>query len=41
MELSLLYLERVENATLQGIQQGERQMVESLLEIKFCSIDED
>ncbi len=41
MELSPLYLERLENATQQGIQQGERQMVESLLEIKFGAIDEE
>jgi len=41
MELSQLYLQRLENATQQGIQQGERQMVESLLEIKIGAIDEE
>ncbi|HEY9810439.1 MAG TPA: hypothetical protein V6D13_14010 [Halomicronema sp.] len=45
MELSPLYLQRLENATQQGIQQGiqqeQRQMVESLLEIKFGAIDEE
>ncbi|WP_317619172.1 hypothetical protein [Laspinema olomoucense] len=39
MELSPLYLERLENATQQGIQQGERRMVEKMLKAKFGEVD--
>ena len=49
MELSPLYLERLEDATQegmqkgiqQGIQQGKRLMVESLLQVYFGEIDEE
>jgi hypothetical protein len=47
MELSPLYLQRLEDATQQGMQQGiqqgiqrERLMVESMLQVKFGEIDE-
>ncbi|HLO49891.1 MAG TPA: hypothetical protein VK211_15850, partial [Kamptonema sp.] len=43
MELSPLYLQRLEDATQQGIQQGiqrtKRLMVESMLQIKFGEVD--
>ncbi|AFY79977.1 hypothetical protein [Oscillatoria acuminata] len=39
MELSPLYLERLENATQQGIQQGQRLMVEGMLQAKFGEVD--
>jgi len=53
MELSPLYLQRLEDATQagvqqgvqqgiqQGVQQGQRLMVESMLQVKFGVIDED
>lgn len=52
MELSPLYLQRLEDATQRGIQQGiqqamqqgiqrERLMVESILQVKFGEIDEE
>ncbi|MCT7972595.1 DUF4351 domain-containing protein [Laspinema olomoucense] len=39
MELSPLYLERLENANQRGIQQGERRMVEKMLKAKFGEVD--
>ncbi len=43
MELSPLYLQRIEDATQEGIQQGtqrtKRLMVESMLQVKFGEID--
>ena len=49
MELSPLYLQRLEDATQRGIQQGiqqgiqrnQRLMVESMLQVKFGDIDEE
>jgi len=45
MELSPLYLQRLEDATQRGIQQGiqrnQRLMVESMLQVKFGEIDEE
>jgi len=49
MELSPLYLQRLEDATQQGmqqgmqqgIQQGKRLMVESMLQVYFGEIDEE
>ncbi len=45
MELSPLYLQRLEDATQagvqQGVQQGQRLMVESMLQVKFGVIDEE
>ncbi|WP_445251610.1 MULTISPECIES: hypothetical protein [unclassified Microcoleus] len=45
MELSPLYLQRLEDATQQGIQQGiqqsKRQIVESMLQVYFGEIDEE
>lgn len=49
MELSPLYLQRLEDATQRGIQQGiqqgiqraQRLMVENLLQVKFSEIDEE
>ncbi len=48
MELSPLYLQRLEDATQRGMQQGiqegiqrERLMVESMLQVKFGEIDEE
>jgi hypothetical protein len=45
MELSPLYLQRLEDATQRGIQQGmqraQRLMVENLLQAKFSEIDEE
>ncbi len=49
MELSPLYLQRLEDATQRGMQQGiqqgiqrtKRLMVESLLQVKFGEIDEE
>lgn len=53
MELSPLYLQRLEEATRrgieqgiqqsieQGIQQGKRQNVESILQVRFGEIDEE
>ncbi len=43
MELSPLYLQRLEDATQRGIQQGNQQgqrlMVESMLQVKFGEVD--
>ena len=49
MELSPLYLQRLEDATQRGIQEGiqegiqrsQRLMVESMLQVKFGEIDEE
>jgi hypothetical protein len=41
MELSPLYLERLDEATQQGIQQGESIVVENLLKIRFGVLDEE
>ena len=45
MELSPLYLQRLEDATQRGIQQGiqrtKRLMVESMLQVYFGEIDEE
>lgn len=41
MELSPLYLQRLEDATQQGIQRGQRLMVESMLQVKFGEVDEE
>ena len=45
MELSTIYLEKLENATKQGIEQGKqgerRIAIASLLRIRFGSIDEE
>ena len=49
MELSPLYLQRLEDATQRGIQRGiqqgiqrnQRLMVESMLQVKFGEIDEE
>lgn len=40
MELSPLYLQRLEEATQQGIQQGQRVVVENLLRARFGSLDD-
>lgn len=44
MELSPLYLQRLEEATQQGFQQGfqqvERETLESILQVRFGEIDE-
>ena len=39
MELSPIYTEQLENATQKGIQQGQRLMVESILQVKFGESD--
>lgn len=41
MELSPLYLERLDEATQQGIQQGESIVVENLLRVRFGVLDEE
>ena len=41
MELSPLYLQRLEDATQAGVQEGQRLMVESMLQVKFGAIDEE
>jgi hypothetical protein len=45
MELSPLYLQRLEEATQRGIelgiQQGKRQNLESILQVRFGEIDEE
>lgn len=40
MRLSPLYEQRLEEATQQGIQQGQRVVVENLLRVRFGSLDE-
>lgn len=39
MELSPLYLQRLEEATQKGTQQVKRQFVESILQVRFGEID--
>lgn len=41
MELSPLYLERLENATQLGIEQGDRRRIESFLQVKYGVLDEE
>lgn len=41
MELSPLYLERLDEATQQGIQQGETIVIENLLRVRFGVLDEE
>jgi len=41
MQLSTIYLEKLENATQQGIERERRVMITSLLRIRFGSIDEE
>ena len=41
MELSPLYLQRLEDATQRGIQRTKRLMVESMLQVRFGEIDEE
>ncbi|MCL1465470.1 hypothetical protein [Argonema galeatum] len=41
MELSPLYLERLDTALQSGIQQGERLVVENLLRIRFGNLDDE
>jgi hypothetical protein len=41
MRLSPLYTQRLEEATRQGQQQGQRQVVENLLKSRFGSLDEE
>lgn len=41
MELSPLYLQRLENATQQGLQQGQPLVVENLIRVRFGAVDEE
>ncbi|WP_333446805.1 hypothetical protein [Microcoleus sp. D3_18_C4] len=41
MQLSTLYLQRVEDASQQGIQQSKRQFVESIFQVRFGNIAEE
>ncbi len=41
MELSPIYLERIQAATQQGILQDRQLMVESMLQVKFGAVDEE
>ncbi|MDT9277929.1 MAG: hypothetical protein P5680_25850 [Limnospira sp. PMC 737.11] len=39
MELSPLYLQRLQTVKEEGIQQGQRSLLESMLQVKFGAVD--
>ena len=41
MELSPIYLQRLETATENGVKQGKRIVVENLLRVRFGSLDDE